>query len=80
MKTEFERASQQAAELAHGLGTRVFLYRNAEGRPRFTMIHPADAWSIFELVETFEPGAVPARFDSVLPAAPMTATTPDDPA
>jgi hypothetical protein len=52
--TELQIARKHGAELALGLGVRVFLYRDAAERSVFRVIHPADWSEKLELVETFE--------------------------
>lgn len=65
--TDIADAIKHAGELALSLGVRMFLYRDATGRPVYHAILPADpSKKDLELVQTFEP---PERtvYDSVLP-------------
>jgi hypothetical protein len=64
--TVFERAIENAKSMAHSLGVRVFLYRNAAGNPVFLTMSPADTSEVLELVAIFEPPP-PTVYEGMVP-------------
>ncbi len=69
LPTEIERALVNAKQMAHSLGTWVYLYQDLTGKPVFRPIHPARPEEHLVLIQTFEPPRKEIPFDHSLPPA-----------